>query len=228
MAENLLNDGWANLDSHELRLFLDERIGGPGQYDGASGGSNKLYLPLAGTFCRVVLTFDDKKITAVEPGPAFNPEGWREIYVEIEKSILTGPRKIGREFMASRQWTISFSSSFASLVSAIESLTDRGVTHQVYCAECGKDYPHEVPGATERFRAFFEKYAPGAALKTRRTQMYSLRSGILHGSDLMQLDQDLGFGWDPPGWDERELHRELWSLTRIAMRNWLKASPNFV
>jgi len=73
MAKNLLNDGWTNLDSHELRLFLDERIGGPGQYDGGSGDANKLYLPLAGPSCRIVLSFGDKKITAVEPGPAFDP-----------------------------------------------------------------------------------------------------------------------------------------------------------
>ena len=33
MAENLLRETWANLDSHELRLVLDERIGGPGQHD---------------------------------------------------------------------------------------------------------------------------------------------------------------------------------------------------
>ncbi len=38
----------------------------------------------------------------------------------------------------------------------------------------------------------------------------------------MQLDQDIAFGWDPPEWNERELYNELWSLTRIALRNWLK------
>jgi hypothetical protein len=128
--------------------------------------------------------------------------------------------------VASRQWATSVSSSFASLVSAVESLTDRGTTHRVYCDQCKDSRAHEVPGATERFRSFFETYAPGAALRKRRTQMYELRSGILHGSELMQMDQDLGFGWDPPGWDERELHRELWSITRLALRNWLKNAPS--
>jgi hypothetical protein len=52
--------------------------------------------------------------------------------------------------------------------------------------------------------------------------MYGLRSGILHGGDLMLIDQDLDFGWDPPGWNQRELNEELWSITRIAVRNWLK------
>jgi hypothetical protein len=56
--------------------------------------------------------------------------------------------------------------------------------------------------------------------------MYDLRSGILHGIELMLLDQNRVFGWDPPGSDQSELHRELWSLTRMAVRNWLK-NPNF-
>ena len=124
--------------------------------------------------------------------------------------------------MASRQWTISVSSSFASLVSAVESLTNRGSVHRVYCEECNGHRQHEEPGPTEQFRAFFEKYAPGASSKRRRNDMYSLRSGILHGNELMQLDHDLAFGWDPPWWNERELHEELWGLTRVALRNWLK------
>jgi hypothetical protein len=127
--------------------------------------------------------------------------------------------------MASRQWNISVSSSFASLVSAVESLTDSGTTHRVYCDECNSPSQHEVPGATERFRAFFEQYAPDTSQRSRRSEMYSLRSGILHGSELMQLDQDLALGWDPPEWNERKLHDELWGLTRTAIRNWLKNPP---
>ena len=109
--------------------------------------------------------------------------------------------------LAWRQWTISASASFASLVSAVESLTDRG------------------RGATKGCRAFLNKYAPGESLRSHRNKMYKLRSDILHGSDLMQLDQDLAFGWDPPWLNQRELHKELWSLTRTALRNWLKNQP---
>ncbi len=39
--------------------------------------------------------------------------------------------------MASRQWTISVSSSFASLVSAVESLIDRGTSHSATIAAQG-------------------------------------------------------------------------------------------
>ena len=82
--------------------------------------------------------------------------------------------------MASRQWTMSFSACFASLVIAIESLTVRSDGRP-----------------TSRFRNFIETYAPGASLENAN-EMYSLRSAILHGSDLMEMDQDADFGWDPP------------------------------
>jgi hypothetical protein len=365
---NLLRESWKDLDSHELRLLLEKRLGGRGQYDGRAANPNKLYLPLARASCRVALTFRDGQIVAVEPGPAFNPAEWQSIADEIENAILVGPRQVGREYsfsgfrvlgswrgthsgvqilppppeaprasvemaahpfilefpiigapndlwpitnhrrfgesrwvqqffwaalgapvtdalsspaleniaeiepeeyytnvgydgnpprvpadlddslcrhrnlsepnrskfdralfwldIASRQWNSSVSSSFASLVTAIESLTFRGSTHRVYCQECQAERSHEVPGATERFRLFFETYAPGASLRQRRTQMYELRSGILHGSYLMQIDQNLHFGWDPPGFKEDELHRELWSITRLGLRNWLKSPPD--
>ena len=403
MTSNLLSKTWTNLDAFELRLLLDKRIGGPGQYDGLPNNPNKLYLPLAGSSCRIGLTFRDKKIIAIKPGPAFDSAQWERVSEEIEKSLLAGSLKVGREYsfssfrvlgswrgnrsgvqilppsddaprahvemadhpfilefpikesafwpisnhrrlrehrnltlllnvllaghtslqprrsehfwasvswdnnrpeikwvqqfffaelgkavidelsppagerleevepeeyytktghdgkglrvptdldqsiccytalsvrnrakldratfwmdIASRQWNISVSASFAAIVSAIESLTERGDTHIFECPICGKPTQHEVPGATRRFKDFFDIYAPGANLANRRDDMYSLRSGILHGSDLMQLDQDLAFGWDPPWWNERELHAELWGLTRIALRNWLKNPP---
>jgi hypothetical protein len=106
--------------------------------------------------------------------------------------------------MASRQWTVSFSASFASLAIAIEALGDRSLR------------------PTKRFTKFIEQYAPGASLKAGREKMYALRSDILHGSGLMEMDQDAHFGWAPPEGNEDDLLRELWGLARIAMRNWLK------
>jgi hypothetical protein len=100
---------------------------------------------------------------------------------------------------------VSMSASFGALVSAIKSLINtRG------------------PGSAARFREFLERYAPGASLVSRRNEMYDLRSGIFHGSELMSIDEDITFGWDPPWLNERELHEELWTVTRIAMRNWLR------
>jgi hypothetical protein len=99
MAENLLRETWANLDSQELRLLLNKRIhGGSGQFDGRDTNPNKFYLPLARASCRVALTFRDKKIIAVEPGPAFDAAEWQKIADEIESAILVGPPKVGREY----------------------------------------------------------------------------------------------------------------------------------
>jgi hypothetical protein len=436
---NLLRENWkGKLDSHDLKLLLDRRIrGGSGQFDGREENPNKFYIPLARERCRLVLTYKDGKITAVEPGPAFDSAEWQRIANEIETAILVGQPKVGREFsfssfrvigswrgersgvqilppppeaprvpqdptraehpfilefpiaatptddlwmitnhrrirnhhrltlllnvllnsrikceprqrehfwaweesnatsvassrwrrfanwlrramsrwqwsaprteaggsrwlpqffwaplgppvieiwspaaadriaevdpetyytnvghdgnplrvptdldeslcryrdlsqtnrakldraafwmdVAERQWTVAVSSSFASLVTAIEAMTDRGQQHRVYCQECDAQQSHEVPGAGERFRSFFEIYAPGAALRQNRSKMYALRSGILHGSSLMQMDQDMALGFNPPDFNEAELHRELSSITRLALRNWLKTPP---
>ena len=96
MRDNLLRNTWTDLDSAELRLLLDERIGGPGQYIDRSGNPNKLYLPLAGPSCRIGLTFRAKRIVAIEPGPAFDAAEWERVSEEIEKAILAGPTKVGR------------------------------------------------------------------------------------------------------------------------------------
>jgi hypothetical protein len=91
MTDNFLPDRWTNLDSVELRLLLGEQIPGPGKYHEHSSKSNTLYLPLAGSSCRIVLSFRDKKIVAIEAGQAFDTPEWDLIGEKIEKSILVGP-----------------------------------------------------------------------------------------------------------------------------------------
>jgi hypothetical protein len=110
--------------------------------------------------------------------------------------------------MSSRLWTTSMSLSFGSLVSAVESLINQ-----------------RGPGSTARFRNFLERYAPGVSQEAHRNEMYEVRSGIFHGSDLMTLDLDISYGWDPPWWNERELHEELSRLTRSVIRSWLRNPP---
>jgi hypothetical protein len=109
--------------------------------------------------------------------------------------------------MAARQWTISFSASFASLVMAIEALGEH----------------NKKP--TARFHDYLEQFAPGASLQDRRRKMYALRSDILHGSGLMGMDQDADFGWSPPEQGDKDLMEELWGLTKLSMRNWLQNPP---
>ena len=414
MTSNLLIDRWAELPSDELRLLLRETIGGLGQIE-KEDSQKKLYIPEGRNRCKVVLTYTDHKITKIEPGPAFSRDEWQSISEEIDKSILVGPTKVGRDVsfcsfrvdgswrgeksgvqilpppsdaprapveiaehpfilefpikvterypitnfrrmrehnrltlalnallnarftmqprradhfwasvpveqkwwnrylffwrrrqnpppkiqwvqefyfanfgkavvddlsspfshqlmvlddedyyrkfgvdgqglrvpsdlddllvrysalrgekrekfdracywmdMYSRLWNRTASGSFAALVSAIEALTERGDIHYFDCPTCNSPTQHEIPGANRRFGEFLEDHAPGNVLKKRRNEMYSLRSGILHGSKLMQLDQDLAFGWDLPWWNEYQLHNELAGVASIAIRNWLK------
>jgi hypothetical protein len=73
MTTDLLQSGWTDLDAPELRFILLERIGRPGQYQGRDSNPNTFYLPLAGSSCRIKLTFSNsKQIVAIEPGPAFD------------------------------------------------------------------------------------------------------------------------------------------------------------
>jgi Apea-like HEPN len=129
--------------------------------------------------------------------------------------------------MAARQWTDSMSASFASLVSAVESLTDENVKHNVYCEKCNENRSHDVPGVREKFRAFFEKYVPDPGSRKLRNKMYDVRSQILHGSELMRLDQEQAFLIrDLRSEEQLELNEELWGLTQTAARNWLKGQPS--
>jgi hypothetical protein len=96
----LLKPQWAAVESDELRVLLENRIGGPGQYSGKPG-DNRLYLPLAGDTCRVALRFKGNRISAVERGAAFDAAEWEGITTTIDALLQTPPEKVGR--------TISFS-----------------------------------------------------------------------------------------------------------------------
>ena len=95
MVENLLRDSWKDLDSAELRILLDQRIGGPGQYQDQIKNPYKFHLPLVAS-CQITLTFRDQKIVAIQPGPAFDPDKWKQVCREIESLTLPGPVTIGR------------------------------------------------------------------------------------------------------------------------------------
>ena len=95
MTTNLFQSRWTDLDSAELRFILLEHIGKPGQYDGRDSNPNTFNLPLAGSTCRIKLTFaDSKQIVAIEPGPAFDVAQWEQVVAEIDSA---GPHKVGRD-----------------------------------------------------------------------------------------------------------------------------------
>lgn len=127
--------------------------------------------------------------------------------------------------LSRRQWPYSISAAFASLVSAIEAVADEPyLTHSVWCGQCGFARDHDVPGAGGRFQTFLDKHAPGTGMKKRRNEMYRMRSEILHGDKLMQLDLSMSSAFQPPTWQEYDLHSDLSAVTRLALRNWLKGT----
>jgi len=95
MPSNLLKPEWSALESEELRILLEDGIGGHGQVSGEKGDA-RFYLPLAGSDCRVALRFDGTSIATVERGPAFDENQWAEVSSAIDSLLHTEPSKIGR------------------------------------------------------------------------------------------------------------------------------------
>jgi hypothetical protein len=199
----------------------------------------ELYFAKIGAVQDTISPPAQEAIAAIEPNDYYSILGLDGLALSVPANLdemiaryqsLTPPRR--EQFdraaywidMASRQWNVSMSLSFAALVAAIEALTLRGETHRLFCRDCGKSISHDAPGATQQFRDFLERHAPGKSRKRQRDEMYGLRSDILHGSNLMKLDHDLSHGMDPPSWNERELHSDLWSLAQTAVRTWLESS----
>ncbi len=107
--------------------------------------------------------------------------------------------------MASQQWETSVSLAFVCLVSAVEALLNSRGT-----------------GISRKLKAFLERYAAGGDRKCICDEFYRLRSDIVHGSDLVDIDQDHAFGWDPSWENQRRVIDGLWLLSQLALRNWLK------
>ncbi len=123
--------------------------------------------------------------------------------------------------LASRFGYRHMAASFVAMVSAIEALVRPGSGHEVQCTTCGAEFFHRMPGPTEAFRRFLAAYAPGQQLSGRRNEMYALRSGLVHGNVLMELDDERHSVWDPAQNHQIDLWSELFEITRIAIRNWL-------
>jgi hypothetical protein len=123
--------------------------------------------------------------------------------------------------LASRFGFRHMAASFVSMVSAIEALVETDGGHEAPCTVCGGTVIHRIPGPTAAFRNFLATYAPGAQLNSRRNELYALRSGIVHGNTLMELDDERFSVWDPAKNRQIELWSELFGITRIALRNWL-------
>ena len=124
---------------------------------------------------------------------------------------------------------VSVSASFAAMVSATEAMTSRSVPHAILCPDCHRPTEHEVPGSTKLFKNFLATYAPGASASRDRDLMYNLRSEVVHGEHLVELDREIPImGWTPSGFKEVERYGGLWNLTRTALQNWLTNRDRFL
>jgi hypothetical protein len=82
----------------------------------------------------------------------------------------------------------------------------------------------KAPGCGEPCR-----FRQGASLAKDRDDMYELRSDLVHGEHLVELDREIPImEWTPPGFKERQQYYDLWGLTRTALRNWLKSRSHYL
>jgi hypothetical protein len=94
--ENLLKPEWATIESDDLRILLEVHVGGDGQLSGVPN-DHRLFIPLGGPTCRLIISFNGNRISAIERGEAFDPDEWSRISATIDALINTAPNKIGRD-----------------------------------------------------------------------------------------------------------------------------------
>jgi hypothetical protein len=215
----LLNGGVSKLP-RRTRFFWGARPNDGGDNPTIKWTQQLYFTPFGEVVSDQLSAADPNNIVSIQPPEYYaqigHDQGVLRVPSDLDDSIV-GWQQLAKEprdrfaraaywlSMASQQYSAAHSSSFASLCIAIEALA-------------GGDHSKRA----EKFRNFIEKYAPGQSLEIRRRKMYDLRSGILHGSHLMAMDEEGYFGWAPPAHNDDELMSELWSLTRLAIRNWLK------
>jgi hypothetical protein len=121
--------------------------------------------------------------------------------------------------LSERQWALSNSASYASLVQAVECLVPPAAA--AVCPECNRP----LEGATRGFDNFVETYAMGVPKSDRRA-FYQLRSSILHGDRLLEADDDSSLvGLRPLDWEQHDTHRSMSRTARLAVVNFLLSAP---
>src|SRR5277367_982918 len=95
-SKNLLKPEWSEIDSADLRLLLESRIGSPGQYTG-DPGDDRLFLPLVGN-CRVILKFEGNRVSLIEPGKDFNEREWARVSADLDALGVARPNGFGSDF----------------------------------------------------------------------------------------------------------------------------------
>jgi hypothetical protein len=101
---------------------------------------------------------------------------------------------------------LSMSMAYISVINSIEALMPDAERDP--CPECGRD---RAPGPTARFRELVERYAHGIE---GVSQLYALRSKLVHGRRILDLDLPTAWGTLDP--DELEQSHQHGRARRIA------------
>jgi hypothetical protein len=118
-------------------------------------------------------------------------------------------------------WSHSRSLSYLATITAIETLALHPPEAADPCPTCGKD---RAPGPTRRFKAFVERFA-GSLPSKERAALYSLRSQLAHGHDLLATDKRLWrMGLDPLDVQQMDLHRVSTQVARVVIIGWFLAA----
>jgi len=113
---------------------------------------------------------------------------------------------------ASDVWILNASSWFTAMVSAIETFVPRPTRR---CPTC-----NSMIGITQNFRDFVEKHSPRSDHSMRQT-IYSIRSGLSHGSFLLRIDATPWAFSATFDAEQRQAMDDLQRIVRDVMVNWL-------
>jgi hypothetical protein len=83
---NLFKPEWTSLESDDIRTLIENRIGRPGQINGSD---KRLFLPVWGKQCRLILGFSSNQISKVNAGPAFDADQWEKICTTLDALLAT-------------------------------------------------------------------------------------------------------------------------------------------
>jgi hypothetical protein len=167
---------------------------------------------------------DDRNITEIVLPD--NAEAIIDKYYALSDVAYQSFRRASYLFYTGTELRRSHTSlSFASIVSAIETLMSHNAPKSRRCESCGQ--PKYRLNA--RFREFIIAHAyrgkENASAKKFISRLYSLRSKLLHEGGLMLAD----LHWmgrkrtdDATGrWEESFLHKDLVGVARVCLINWL-------
>jgi hypothetical protein len=98
MPKELLEAEWADLNSAELLMFCRDRLHAFGQFDSQRGDKETIYFPEAREACEFAVTMDAGRVLRIKPGATFDAEKWDKIAEDIDKTLIAGTAKVGREY----------------------------------------------------------------------------------------------------------------------------------